>query len=170
MSSPPYMPVFVADFIADTQHLTCEQGGAYWRILMHLWRHGGFMRNDVTEVAQVVGLSVERWLLIGAPVMCLLNCSQATITHRRLCDELDRAYGKSRQAREGGRRGGLAKARNLKDKSARLATVLLGVLASPLNLELEEERGGTGEVSDLSGKVSKSDISKFEFTDPSEFE
>lgn len=42
----PWFPLYVADFVADTLHLTAEQTGAYVLLLMHYWQHRGLPSDD----------------------------------------------------------------------------------------------------------------------------
>ncbi len=40
------MPLYVADYLAGTQHLSAEQSGAYLHLLMHEWRNGPLPLDD----------------------------------------------------------------------------------------------------------------------------
>lgn len=47
MSAPAWMPLYVADFQADTIDLTTEEVGAYMILLMLSWQRGGSLPNDM---------------------------------------------------------------------------------------------------------------------------
>lgn len=59
MAALPYMQLYVADYLADTQHLTTEEHGAYLLLLFSYWQTGKALRHD--RLAPVARLSNERW-------------------------------------------------------------------------------------------------------------
>lgn len=62
MTNLPYMPLYVADLMADTTDLTPEEFGVYMRLLINMWR--GDMcsiPNDDVVIARMVGCSTRRW-------------------------------------------------------------------------------------------------------------
>lgn len=60
MAALPYMQLYVADYLADTQHLTTEEHGAYLLLLFSYWQTGKALRHD--RLAPVARLSNERWI------------------------------------------------------------------------------------------------------------
>ena len=56
-----FMPLWIADYLADTTHLTCEQHGAYFLLLMTYWRRGGHMPADNACLASITKLSPQKW-------------------------------------------------------------------------------------------------------------
>lgn len=126
MSAPPYMHVYIADYTADVQDLTCEQDGAYWRLLRSMWRKHGYLPKDPFKLALIVGVTLEKWCDIAPHVLPLFTDCGNAITHGRLLQELRAACAARDAKKEGGKRGGAAKARNRQAKLASKDTLLLG--------------------------------------------
>jgi uncharacterized protein YdaU (DUF1376 family) len=132
--SHPFMQVYVADYTADVQHLTCEQDGAYWRLLRAMWRLDGILPNDPAKLARICGLSLARWAKISPDVLELLTFVDEGITQDRLLKEIENVNEKSSKRSEAGKLGVIAK--SLKNNKTGLA------IAEPLlkhSLELEPE-------------------------------
>jgi uncharacterized protein YdaU (DUF1376 family) len=89
--SKPFMMLYVADYLADTRHLTAEQHGAYLLLLMSMWRCGGYIPGDERSLAKLACLSLKQWRRVGAPVEALLTRQGEKITQQRLLSELQKA-------------------------------------------------------------------------------
>lgn len=59
MAALPYMQFYVADYLADTTHLTAEEHGAYMLLLFSYWQTGKPLRID--RLATVARIPNERW-------------------------------------------------------------------------------------------------------------
>ena len=59
MAALPYMQLYVADYLADTVHLTTEEHGAYLLILFNYWQTGKPVRSD--RLTAVARMSHDRW-------------------------------------------------------------------------------------------------------------
>jgi uncharacterized protein YdaU (DUF1376 family) len=52
------MPLFVADYLADTQHLNAEEHGVYLLLLMHQWQHGS-IPNDEELLSRIAKMQLQ---------------------------------------------------------------------------------------------------------------
>ena len=119
MSDQPFMQLYVADYLGDTQHLTTEQHGAYLLILMTMWRHDCRLLNDDSKLARIARVSPRRWHLIRDDVMAFFTIDGDFITQKRLEREHQKAVSKSEKRSEAGKLGGRAK--SLKNNKVDLA-------------------------------------------------
>lgn len=134
MSAPPFMPLYVGDYLADTTHLTAGEDGAYMRLLMCMWRAGGSLPNDDVRLARFCKLTPAQWERLKPTVMEFFTVADGLLSHRRLSKELQKHTAAVFQRREAGSRGGQAKA--LKDKETSLA----GAMLSPCQPEPEPDK------------------------------
>lgn len=119
MSAPPFMQLYVADYLGDTRHLTTEQHGAYLLLLMTMWRAGGSLPNDAKTLARLAGCTQSRWAKISSAVVAFFDDDGNNLVSKRLVLELEKAQEKSIKRAEAGTRGGMAK--SLKTNGVRLA-------------------------------------------------
>lgn len=119
MSAAPFMQLYVADYLADTQHLTTEQHGAYLLLLMSMWRAGGSLPSDSKTLAKVAQMAHSRWHKLAPVLMPMFVEEDGRVTQKRLAKEHQKAVLKSQIRKQSGSLGGTAKA--LKDKEAVLA-------------------------------------------------
>lgn len=59
MAALPYMQLYVADYLADTPHLTTEEHGAYLLLIFNYWQTGRPLPKS--RLAGIAKLSNERW-------------------------------------------------------------------------------------------------------------
>lgn len=58
--SRAWMPLYIGDYVADTQHLTTVQHGAYMLLIMHYWQHGPLPLDDAT-LRRITKLDDQGW-------------------------------------------------------------------------------------------------------------
>lgn len=58
--SPPWMPLYIADYRADTAHLSAAEHGAYLLLIMHYWSTGG-LPDDDRQLARIACMTTGEW-------------------------------------------------------------------------------------------------------------
>lgn len=124
MTAAPFMQLYIADYMGDTQHLTTEQHGAYLLLLMTMWRHGGRLPNDASKLARIARVSPRRWHLVAPEVMPFFIVDGSDITQKRLGEEYQKATSISEKRSVNGKAGGDAKALKNKEQAVANAIVL----------------------------------------------
>ena len=58
--SPPWMPLYIADYRADSAHLNAAEHGAYLNLIMHYWTTGG-LPDDDRQLARIACMTARQW-------------------------------------------------------------------------------------------------------------
>lgn len=90
MTSPArtWMPLYPADYLADTVHLTLAEHGAYLLLIMHYWRTGGPLPADEAHLAKLVRASPAQWNKVRPALIGLFAVSDSGWSHKRIDAEL----------------------------------------------------------------------------------
>ncbi len=109
MKNLPYMPLFVADFEADTAHLSFEEDGIYNRLLRLCWRTTGCsIPDDPVWIARRLRCGMEQYHDAVVPILKeFFSREKGRIFQKRLRLEWLRSEGISARNAEAGRLGGL---------------------------------------------------------------
>ena len=153
-----WMPWYVADYLADTAHLSTEQHGAYCLMLMAAWKRGGSLPNDDSQLAAVSRLSATRWKAHRAVLLEFFRDDGAKFVHGRVTLERLRAQEISDKKSAAGSKGGQAKQQNRNSEGGKPDSkgVAKGVadakqtptpLPSPLHLPSGELKGADAPLS-----------------------
>ena len=54
------MPLYIADYLADTTHFTLAEHGAYLHLIMYYWHHGG-LPADEKVIARISRMTPHQW-------------------------------------------------------------------------------------------------------------
>lgn len=106
MTSRPWMPFYIADYIADTRRLRAAEHGAYLLLIMEYWQRGSLPEDDV-QLARIACMSDREWKKARPIIEPLFLPGWR---HKRIDDELCKADAKHERRAEAGKRGGNAKA------------------------------------------------------------
>lgn len=83
----PWMPLYVADYIADTAHLGALESGAYLHLIMHYWLNGSLPADD-RQLARVARMTDREWKAAKATLQAFFDDGW---THGRIDKELAKA-------------------------------------------------------------------------------
>lgn len=59
MAALPYMQLYIADYLADTMHLSTEEHGAYLLLMFNYWQTGKAIPKN--RLAKIARMTNERW-------------------------------------------------------------------------------------------------------------
>ena len=100
------MPWYVADYLADTTHLTTEQHGAYCLLLMAAWKRAGRLPGDEEELAQIARLDAKKWAAHREKLLKFFKVDDGEYVQKRLSEEYAKAVRLYESKVENGRNGG----------------------------------------------------------------
>jgi uncharacterized protein YdaU (DUF1376 family) len=86
MAELPIMPLKTDALLADTTHMSAEEFGVYCRLLFVMWRHGGKLKDDDSELAIIGGVTARRWQAIKEKVMRPMTAIGGLVSQGRLTD------------------------------------------------------------------------------------
>lgn len=103
MSAIPYMPLYIADYLADAAHLTTIEHGAYMLLIMNYWQRGKPLDNSNGRLANVARTSNEEWTKIEPVLREFFEIDGDQWTHKRIERELEHFRSKSDKAKAAGK-------------------------------------------------------------------
>lgn len=109
MVTRPWMPLYVADYLADTTHLSAAEHGAYLLLIMHYWQAGGLPGGD-RKLARIARMSDKEWKEARETIAEFFSEGWR---HERIEKELGEANEKYERRAKAGREGGIARSRRV---------------------------------------------------------
>ncbi len=105
---------FAVRFLAATAYMSLAQRGAYITLLDHQWDRGGFLPKDEHQVIRMVGIASDAEADVVRFVLTeKFQLGKQGYYNRRMLATIREARRIVKARRDSGRKGGLAKARNL---------------------------------------------------------
>lgn len=112
------MPFYTGDYYRDTRHLSMLQHGAYRLLLDHCWDQRGPLPLDPERCYRITGaVSKEEQDAVRSVIAEFFVAMPDGHYNRRIQQEIERAAAISGARAKAGRKGGLAKAKQLPSKS-----------------------------------------------------
>jgi uncharacterized protein YdaU (DUF1376 family) len=102
MAALPYMPLFVADYMADAAHLTTLQHGAYLLMLMNYWQRGKPLPNDDLQLSRIARLGKREWNANRDVLRAFFYEQDNMLVHSRVDSELAKVHAKSLKCKKAG--------------------------------------------------------------------
>lgn len=114
MAALPYMRFYVADYLADTMHLTTEEHGAYLLLIFNYWQTGKPLPKS--RLARIARVTDDRWTLVERTLSEFFHDTGAEWRH----DRIERGLESVRQSRDQKSAAGRASAaaRNAKNSTS----------------------------------------------------
>jgi uncharacterized protein YdaU (DUF1376 family) len=103
MAEYPGFTIWTDAYLADTTDLTTLEHGAYFLLLIAMWRAGGYLPDDDVKLARYTRLGPKQWTSMRAVLSEFLTIENGTVTQGRLLDELEKARSRSKKASESAR-------------------------------------------------------------------
>lgn len=103
-----WMPLYVGDYLGDTQRLTTEQHGAYFLLILDYWRNGPAPDDDAV-LQQITRLERAAWKRHRPALAKLFQIADGEWRHKRIDHELEAA--KANQERRSSKAKTAAQAR-----------------------------------------------------------
>ena len=122
MASLPYMQLYVADYLADTAHLTTEEHGAYLLLIFNYWQRGKPLPNNDKRLAMIARLSNERWTDVKETLNEFFNVTPTCWQHHRIDKDLAEVSFKSNSASLAGKASAEAKRLKKQQKTTDVTT------------------------------------------------
>ena len=86
-----FLPLYVADYLADTAHLSLEEHGAYLLILLAYWRNGGPLPDDDNRFKNIIKKSKNKWLKLKLNIAPFFTIEGGLWVSKRSDIEIERA-------------------------------------------------------------------------------
>lgn len=104
-----WMPMYWAQYLADTRRLSTLEHGAYLLLIADYWQTGEPLPDDDKVLAKIAGLTKAKWLVIRVAIAALFKVADGVWRHKRVDEELAAAKQRYEKRAAAGQRGGIAK-------------------------------------------------------------
>ncbi len=100
-----FMPLFIADYLADTTHLERDEHGAYFLLLMAYWRNGGPLVADDARLSRIAKATLSEWKRLRPVMLEFFKEEDGLWISKRSDIEIEKAIRRMEAKSNAGRRG-----------------------------------------------------------------
>lgn len=101
MAALPYMQLYIADYLADTMHLSAEEHGAYLLLMFNYWQTGKPIPKS--RLAKIARVSNERWNSVESSLKEFFIDTGEEWMHGRIESDLEEVRSKLNQKSAAGK-------------------------------------------------------------------
>ena len=83
-----WLPLWVGPYLADTQHLTRDEHGGYFLLLLAYWRNGGPLLDDDKRLASITKSTAKEWKKLKPILSEFFIVADGRWTQKRMEKEL----------------------------------------------------------------------------------
>ena len=103
MAALPYMPLYVADYLADAAHLSTLEHGAYFLLIITYWQKGKPLPASDERLARIARVTIDEWMSMRDTLAEFFTADNNHWVHKRIEQELQSVKDKSEKAKAAGR-------------------------------------------------------------------
>ena len=107
LAALPYIQLYIADYLADTAHLTAAQHGAYLLLIFNYWQRGHALNNTNGRLASVARMLNDEWKQNESTLAEFFEVEGTTWFSARIERDLAAVADKSTKASQAGRASGV---------------------------------------------------------------
>ena len=137
MAALPYMQLYIADYLADTMHLSTEEHGAYLLLMFNYWQTGKSIPKS--RLPKIARMSNERWLSVETSLKEFFTESGDEWIHERIERDLEAVRSSLKQKSAAGKASAIARKAKKGTEKQRGGNERSTVVKSP------SQREGNGE-------------------------
>lgn len=131
MAALPYMQFYVADYLADTSHLTTEEHGAYMLLLFSYWQTGKPLRID--RLSTIARVPNDRWDSVAETLSEFFHVTETHWIQFRVESDLESVNSKVQTASNAGKASARKKALQKQQNSNGISTTVDDALQRNVN-------------------------------------
>jgi len=102
-SAIPYMPFYPSDYLSDTQHLTTQEHGAYFLLILNYWQRGCPLEDNDRKLSSIVKMDQFDWAEVRLSLEEFFEIKGGLWHHKRVDLELRRVKARATKASTAGK-------------------------------------------------------------------